>query len=135
MALTELSVADMNLGALPSAIAAAATSLTHLQLSNNVSPRFGEQGAEPGSIAGLAHLPLLTSLRCLELQQCDNLPWVPAELSMLTNVNELDLSWSFPAVAVVSMTRLSGLVALSVLAIRRCQINALDGSLQVGWPA
>jgi hypothetical protein len=122
---------DMNMEVLPPAIAAAAASLTHLQLRNNVSPRFGQQGAEPGSIVGLAHLPLLTSLRCLELQQCDHLPCVPAEISKLTNLNELDLSWSLPGVAVVPVTPLNGLLALNVLAIRCCQIRMLDGSLQV----
>ena len=87
--LQELCLSELSLPALPSALAAAASSLTRLQLRANRSAAFAAEGPAPGLIQGLARLPLLTSLCTLEIQQCHPLPWVPWELSMLVSLTEL----------------------------------------------
>lgn len=54
---------DLFLSRLPSALSAAAGSLTRLSMDANYSDRFAQQGAAPGSTLGLNNITHLTGLQ------------------------------------------------------------------------
>ncbi|GAB4813040.1 hypothetical protein N2152v2_000086 [Parachlorella kessleri] len=128
--LGELCLAACCLPTLPPGLTAAAASLTRLELSHNVSAAFGQQGPQPGSIAGLALLPQLSALRCLQLRHC-RLPWLPRELSELRNLIEVDLSGSLPEDQIPDIARLSRLQHLQRLGLRPAALRRAPGLHQL----
>lgn len=64
----------------------------------------------------------------LTLQHCD-CAGPPRELSALTRLSQLSLSWSFASHPAPNLHALSALTALEVLTMQYCRLKGLDGAL------
>ena len=124
--LESLVLEELVMSELPPAVTRAAASLTCLRLDVNYCEHFVAPGPKPGSIRGLAALPLLTALRVLEVQRFD-LACIPEELSALTALSHICLSWGFQNTPLADLHLLGRLPSVAVLNLQYCQLASLDG--------
>ncbi|GAB4813042.1 hypothetical protein N2152v2_000088 [Parachlorella kessleri] len=122
--LQALVLEEMVLSELPPAITRAAASLTRLRLDVNYSEEFALPGPKPGSIRGLGPLGALTALEVLEVQRSD-LASIPEDISALTRLAQVCLSWGFQSHRLIDMHLLGRLPGLVLLNLQYCQLATL----------